>query len=93
MNFDAVEIVPTAELEEPGFGSRALTLSRGSVVSFDAAIAQGDTLGNPIHHLAVTPRDPTRAKLNPFGKLAAVFEPSDVLEAVRNANRLELLLR
>jgi hypothetical protein len=72
-------------MKSPAVEGGALTLSRGSVVSFDAAIAQGDTLGNPFHHFAVTPRDPTSAKLNPSGKLAAVFEPSDVLEAVRNA--------
>jgi len=44
-----------------------------------------DPLGNPLHHFAVTPRNPTSAKLYPSGELATLFEPRDVLEAVRNA--------
>lgn len=65
----------------------------GVVFSRVSWIALGDPLVDPCTHFLVTPRDPALTKLNPLGELPGLFEPRDVLEAVRDSERLELLFR
>jgi hypothetical protein len=48
-------------------------------------IAVSDTLGHPRADFRVTPRDAASAELNPQGEASLLFEPRDVLEAVRDA--------
>jgi hypothetical protein len=56
-------------------------------------IASGDPLVDPLADFLITPRDTAEAKLDPLGELSDLFEARDVLEAVGDAERLELLLR
>ena len=66
---------------------------RSCFVSLRGWIASGDPIVNPLADFVVTPRDATKAKLHPLGELAGLFEAGDVLEAVGDSERLELLLR
>ena len=62
-------------------------------MSANGWIASGDPLVHPLLNLLEAPGDPALAKLYPLGKLSGLFEARYMLEAVGDAERLELLLR
>ena len=97
-----VSFIAVAVAADAGARKRGLTVEpavpeehpRQELLSaWKSCIASGDTFGDPLTDFLVAPGDPALAKLNPLGKSIGLFEARNVLRAVRDADRLELLLR